>query len=169
MRGRKESGDFIRQARRDLIYEEHVQDPYLARGKLAEPTVCPECGAVYHAGRWQWAPEPEGAHTHSCPACSRIHDHVPAGILSLSGDFFREHKDDIMHLIQHTEEKEKAKRPLERIMSIENTGGEEEILISFTGIHLVKRAGDALRHAYQGEFDFAYSERDDLVRAHWVR
>ncbi|MEJ2694714.1 MAG: BCAM0308 family protein [Candidatus Thiodiazotropha sp.] len=169
MSGRGKQSDYARKPRRDCLYGEHLQDPYLARGKLEEPTVCPDCGAVFHKGRWQWGPEAEGVHTHRCPACSRIHDHIPAGSLSLGGEFFRQHKDEIMHLIQHTEAKEKAAHPLERIMCIEEIGDGEQALISFTGIHLVKRTGEALRHAYQGDFDFTYSERDDVVRAHWAR
>ena len=169
MTGRKKSSDFIHQPRRDRMYEEHVQDPYLKLGKLAEPTVCPECGAVYQTGRWQWVKQPEGAYANLCPACSRIHDHIPAGILSLHGDFFQQHKEEIFHLIKHTEEQEKAEHPLERIMNIEETGDPEHTRISFTGIHLTRRTGEALRHAYQGSFDFTYSERDDVVHASWER
>jgi len=33
---------------------EHVHDPYKTRLKLAEPTVCPKCGALFHEGRWRW-------------------------------------------------------------------------------------------------------------------
>ena len=34
--------------------QDHILDPYQARQKPAESTVCPECGAVFHDGRWQW-------------------------------------------------------------------------------------------------------------------
>ena len=169
MSGRIKSSDYIHQPRRDRMYEEHVQDPYQARGKLTEPTVCPDCGAVFHTGRWQWTRLPEGAQEHRCPACERAHDHIPAGILTLGGDFFHQHKAEIMRLIQHTEELEKAEHPLERIMSIEEKEGDQQTLISFTGIHLTKRSGEAIRHAYQGNFDFSYSDRDDVVRASWER
>ena len=34
--------------------QDHILDPYQAEQKLHEDTVCPQCGAVYHDGRWQW-------------------------------------------------------------------------------------------------------------------
>lgn len=48
-------------ARRIALHaqEDHILDPYQSQQKLSEPTVCPQCGAVYHNGRWQWAPRPE--------------------------------------------------------------------------------------------------------------
>ena len=43
--------------------EEHRHDPYKARHKLPEPTVCSQCGAVFSEGRWQWVDKAaEGAH-----------------------------------------------------------------------------------------------------------
>jgi hypothetical protein len=35
--------------------QDHILDPYQARQKLHEGTVCPQCGAVYHDGRWRAA------------------------------------------------------------------------------------------------------------------
>lgn len=169
MTGRRKSDDFIHQPRRDRMYEEHVQDPYQARGKLPEPTVCPDCSAVFHKGRWQWGDAPKEADEHRCPACSRIHDGVPAGILTLSGEFFASHKEEIMHLVHNTEEKEKAEHPLERVMNVEEQTDKQCTLITFTGIHLTKGVGEALRHAYQGQFDFQYSDRDGVLHANWKR
>ena len=48
-------------------FQERVQDTYKTKGKLPEPTVCPQCGAVYHKGRWQWLPEPEKPHEQLLP------------------------------------------------------------------------------------------------------
>lgn len=169
MTGRRKHEDYIQQPRRDRMYEEHLEDPYLERGKPAEPAVCPDCGAVFHKGRWQWSDAPEAAHEHRCPACSRIHDRIPAAILTLSGEFFATNRQEIMRLIHSKEEREKAEHPLERIMRIEEWPEENRTIVSFTGIHLAKSTGAALHHAYQGEFDFAYSERDDLLRANWER
>jgi anti-sigma factor ChrR (cupin superfamily) len=151
------------------MYEEPVQDPYQARGKLPEPSVCPDCGAVFHNGRWQWGAAPESVHQHLCPACSRIHDKVPAGILTLSGDFFETHKEEIMGLIRNAEEKEKAEHPLERIMAIEEQAEEQLTVITYTSIHLTKGTGEALHHAYHGEFDFEYADRDGVLHASWKR
>lgn len=167
MTGKDNSGDYIHQPRRDRMYEQHVEDPYVKRGKWQEPTVCPDCNAVYHDGHWQWADIPEGAHQHRCPACSRIHDKVPAGILSLEGEFLSEHKDEILSLIHNEESKEKAQRPLERIMSIEEeTDG---VVIQYTGIHLTKSTGAAIHKAYQGDLNTDFNDRDAQIRVAWKR
>jgi hypothetical protein len=52
----KHESDIPRQPRRDRLIREHVHDPYKTRLKLPEPTVCPQCGAVFNEGRWHWAP-----------------------------------------------------------------------------------------------------------------
>ena len=167
MTGRHDSKDFIHQPRRDKMYEEHTQDPYHAREKWKEPTTCPDCGAIYHKGKWVWGDAAEGAHSHRCPACARIHDHVPAGFLSLKGDFLAGHKDEIMHLIKNHEQKEKAQHALERIMSIrEEDGG---LAIEFTGVHLTKGTGEALHHAYQGDLTVDYNDKDAQIRVQWIR
>jgi hypothetical protein len=41
--------------RRDQRLLETAMDSYKTKGKLREPTVCPDCGAVFHAGRWSLA------------------------------------------------------------------------------------------------------------------
>lgn len=169
MTGRHKSNDFVHHPRRDRIYEEHVQDPYQARGKPPEPTVCPDCSAVFQKGRWQWNQANADAHQQRCPACSRIHDKVPAGILTLSGEFSEAHNEEIMGMIHNLEEKEKAAHPLERIMSIEHLVDEQLTKITLTSVHLTKGIGEALHHAYNGEFNFKYTDRDSTMHATWRR
>lgn len=167
MTGRHTPSDFIHQPRRDRMYEAHVQDPYMSRSKLSEPTVCPGCKAVYHKGHWQWGDAPADAHEHRCPACQRMHDHMPAGTLTVGGEFFAAHREEIMHLIHNLETKEKAEHALERIMDInDETDG---VTINFTGSHLTRGTGEALHHAYQGELKFHFTDKDDAMQASWRR
>lgn len=148
------------------LLKEQVHDAYKARGKLPEPTVCPQCGAVFHEGRWQWLPAPSGAHQETCPACHRIRDDYPAGFLTLQGDFFHAHRDEIMNLVKNTEERERAVHPLQRIMAIEETKG--GTLVSTTDPHLARGIGEALHHAYQGALKLSYSSEEYLVRVNWT-
>jgi len=153
--------------RRDRLLRERVHDPYKTRLKLPEPTVCPECGSVYHAGRWQWSDAPAGAHEERCQACHRLHDKYPAGELTLHGGFVKKHRDEIVALARHTETRENAEHPLHRIMDIADT--EDGLSITTTDIHLPRRIGEALFDAFAGDLDFHYTEETYFIRVSWTR
>jgi hypothetical protein len=119
--------------RKDRLIRERVHDPYKTRLKLAEPTVCSQCGAVFHKGRWQWASRPVGAQELLCQACRRTNDRYPAGQLTLSGGFLKRHRPELLNLARNQEEQEKAEHPLHRIMAIEE--GSDEVVIKTTDIH----------------------------------
>lgn len=157
---------FSKICRHDNLFQERVHDAYKSRGKLHEPSVCSECGAVFHAGRWQWLQAPADAHQETCPACHRIRDHYPAGYLSLKGSFFSSHRDEIMQLLHHHEKHERAEHPLKRIIAIEEKPG--ETLVSTTDIHLARGMGEALHHAYQGELEYHYNPEENLLRVNWA-
>ena len=78
--------------RRDRLIHEHVHDPYKTRLKLVDPSVCPQCGAVYESDRWRWGPAPADAGEQLCQACHRINDQYPAGEVHLSGEFLALHQ-----------------------------------------------------------------------------
>jgi NMD protein affecting ribosome stability and mRNA decay len=153
--------------RRDRLLQEAEHDTYKTKGKLPEPTVCPDCGAVFHAGRWQWLARPAAAHEERCPACHRQHDEFPAGYVHLSGDFLHAHEAEILSLVRHQEAQEKAEHPLKRIMKIAQVAAGYEI--TTTDIHLARRIGEALHHAYQGELEFHYNPQQCLLRVNWLR
>jgi|APFre7841882724_1041349.scaffolds.fasta_scaffold145725_1 NMD protein affecting ribosome stability and mRNA decay len=148
------------------LFEQDI-DAYKSKGKLSEPTVCKECGAVYHEGRWQWIEAPAKADQKICPACHRIHDNNPAGFVTLQGPFFNTHCEEIRRLIQHHAEHERVEHPLKRIMAIENRGG--AMLVTTTDTHLARGIGEAVRHAYQGELKVDHTPGENLVRVHWSR
>ncbi len=149
------------------LFDDPIHDPYQLREKLAEPCVCSDCGAVYHQGRWQWSVAPEHAAQVRCAACQRIHDHLPAGYVTLEGHFITQHHDEILQLIHHVEENEKREHPLQRIMALEQLP--ESLLVTTTDIHLARGIGEALHHAYQGDLDFHYNKEEYLLRVRWRR
>jgi len=167
MTGPRKPSDYLRQGRHDRLIRELEHDPYHSKRKVPEPTVCPECGAVFHHGRWSWDERPAEAHETLCPACHRIHDRVPAGFLTLGGEFLAEHKDEILHLIHNFEKRERAEHPLQRIMGVEEQ--DEGLVITFTDPHLARGVGEAVEHAYRGELDFKYTEGEYLLRVTWQR
>ncbi len=151
----------------DRLLQERLHDSYKIKGSLHDPTVCPTCKAVFHQGRWQWMPPPAGAIKHACPACMRIHDHYPAGFVSLSGSFFETHRDEILLLTQTVEKHEREQDPLKRIMATENESGKS--LVTTTDIHLARIIGETIHHTYQGELEFRYNERRSLLLVNWKR
>lgn len=149
------------------LFEQDV-DAYKAKGKLSEPTVCQQCGAVYHEGRWQWLETtPSNADSETCPACHRIHDNFPAGFVTLEGPFFNDHCEDIRRLIQNHALHERIEHPLKRIIAIENKDG--AMLVTTTDTHLARGIGEAVRHTYQGELKVDHVSGENLVRVHWSR
>ncbi len=153
--------------RRDQLMQESVHDSYQSKGKLPEPTVCPECGAVFHQGRWQWMERPAKSHKTTCPACQRINDRFPAGYVLLGGAFLDAHEAEITQLLRHHEEKENAEHPLQRIMAV--TRNAQGMEVTTTGIHLARALGDALHHAYQGTLEYHYNPDQMLLRVSWMR
>jgi len=149
------------------LLREWVHDTYKSKHKLPEPTVCRGCGAVYHKGRWRWGDAPAGADEDTCAACLRIEDNVPAGYLTLQGEFLAGHRDEIMNLIRNVEEKERSDHPLKRIMEVREEA--DGVVITFTDPHLARGAGEAVYQAYKGELDFSYQEQMNLLRVFWKR
>ena len=73
-----------------------------------------------------------------------------------------------MHnLIRNTEKQENGEHPLERIMTF--AAEEEHFLVTTTGIHLARRIGEALKHAYQGNLDLTYGDGEQSIRVIWRR
>jgi len=142
-----------------------VIDPYQAQQKLNEPTTCRQCGAVYHQGRWQWGEAPTGVHKDLCPACRRINDKLPAGVIALHGNIAPEVKAQISHLARNVETAENSEHPLNRIIGFEET--EEGLMISTTDIHLPRRIGEALRRAFHGEIEMYFDDGGYFMRVDW--
>jgi NMD protein affecting ribosome stability and mRNA decay len=135
--------------------------------KLNEGTVWPQCGAVYHEGRWRWLAKGEGVAEELCAACRRINDKFPAGVVTLRGDFVREHKEKMIRLARHQEEAEKQEYPLNRIINIEEDA--QGVMINTTDIHLPRRIGEAAKRAFHGEIEENFEEDGYFVRMTWMR
>lgn len=142
------------------------KDPYRPGEKMPEPTMCPDCGAVFHRGRWRWGAAPEGATATRCEACRRIHDNFPAGTLVATGKFTPARVTEIEAVARHQEKSETAEHPLNRIMSIEHSGS-DGMVITTTDLHLPRRIARALEKAFGGQLDEHYENDGDTVRITW--
>jgi hypothetical protein len=142
-------------------------DAYRMPAKLAEPTVCPDCSAVFHKGRWQWLEAPANANQETCPACKRIHDNFPAGYITLEGPYFDTHSEEILRTVQNHEQHERLEHPLKRIIATKRQG--DTTVITTTDIHLARGIAEAVKHAFQGEPELHYNPGENLLRAYWMR
>lgn len=154
-------------SRSDRLLRERTHDTYKSKRKLSEPTACPECGAVFHKGRWSWAAKPAKANESLCPACRRVHDRYPAGYVTLAGEFAVGHHEEVLSVARNVEAREKAEHPLKRIMDVEKK--DDEVLITTTDMHLARSIGDALKHAYEGELEYQYTKEQNIIRVSWKR
>lgn len=165
--GRGSGENERRRPRRDRLLRERRHDPYEEREKPPEPTRCPDCGAVFRNGRWSWAALPGIGADHLCPACRRTRDELPAGIVTLSGSFLADHRDEILRLVDHIESREKTGHPLKRIMAVREE--DDVTVITTTDLHLARQIGDSLRSAYQGRLIYSYPPGADVLRVSWQR
>jgi hypothetical protein len=149
------------------LMDEVVHDPLQAQEKMTEPMVCKNCQAVFRKGRWQWLAPPKNARQGQCPACKRIQQKMPAGYVTIEGAFALDHRDELLRLIHHLENHEKAEHPLKRIMWTEQR--EDGLLVTTTDIHLAHGIGEALHHAYKGELDAQFNDAEYLLRVRWRR
>jgi len=105
--------------------------------KVADSLMCDDCNVVHHGGRWYWGAPPFGeVRGGVCPACRRVRDRHPAGVIRIPTPLVRT-AGDVEHLLRSIEQIEKAEHPLERIIAIETQG--DDLRITTTGIHMARR------------------------------
>jgi len=152
-----------------------VTDPYLPRGGSRKISVCEGCRAVYMNKRWYADGAVEAAKLRNpeaakivCPACLKIRDNFPGGIVTLKGEYVLPHKKELMKLIKNEEERARGLNPLERVMSVKENGY-GSLVISTTNEKLAQRLGRAVKKAFHGEVAYKWSHDNKLVRVDWAR
>lgn len=153
--------------RRDLLTPEREHDPYKSVAKLAGAVQCPSCEAIFVRGRWAWSQPPPGAIDHLCPACARIADQYPAGLIRIEGDFSKQHRAEILNLVHNCQEQEARTHPLSRIIKLDANEGALEI--TTTDLHLPRVIGNALERAFKRQAKFNYDREGYFVRVTWRR
>ncbi|MDA8100394.1 MAG: BCAM0308 family protein [Nitrospiraceae bacterium] len=149
------------------------KDPYLPRGASGKVGICEGCNAVYRNKRWyaglsEARAEDADAVKVVCPACLKIRDDFPEGIVTLTGGYALTHKQEVLNLVKNEEIRARGFNPLERVMSIRENGY-GGIVISTTNEKLAQRIGRALKKAFHGEVKYQWSRENKLVRVDWMR
>jgi len=152
---------------------DRTRDPYIPRKGPLDVGVCPACHAISRKKRW-YVDEAEylslartGAALRRCPACRKIADRFPSGVVTLRGKFLQTHRGEILSIVRNEERRARETNPLERIMDIREGNGSVEILT--TDEKLAQRIGREIRKAYQGTATYKWSEDANLVRVDWSR
>lgn len=151
-----------------------LDDPYRVTVHQPDDTVCSRCDAVVRRQRWSLDPERKAlvlssgpAHEVLCPACRRVTEQVPEGIVTLSGDFWPAHRDEILHHIRNAEVDALGTNPLSSIADIHEVDGTLQVFT--TTEKLAQRIGRSLQKAYSGKVQFVWSDGRKLVRVTWER
>jgi NMD protein affecting ribosome stability and mRNA decay len=142
--------------------------PYLPKRGLPEGARCKGCGIVYHNKRWQMeATGEEPSCEVLCPACQRMEDGNPAGVVTLSGAYLAAHGEEILNSIKQQEAKHREKNPLGRIMEIRDENG--QITVTTTEDKLAQKIGREIYKSQRGELHYKWSHDLKQVRVEWMR
>ena len=149
-------------------------DPYMNEKLSSGKVVCPRCYSFYINKRWHkddkklnnLLKDKEFKHS-LCPACKKTKDKFPQGIVTLKGQFFAEHRDEILRLVANEEKKAVAFNPLDRIIEIKNNGS--QAVISTTSEKLAQRIGKAVKRACNGTIRYSWSVENKMARVRWER
>lgn len=151
---------------RTRVYPDKRHDTYQEDEKREGTLMCDRCGCAWMDGRWSWDPVPLDAESTICPACRRIEDNYPAGIVRIDGPFVQTHAEEIRNLIRQVESSEKGEHPMERFLEFPEEGPPWNI--TTTGTHLARRIGESLNAAFEGELRIDYRP-ETFLRVWWSR
>jgi hypothetical protein len=87
--------------------------------------------------------------------------------VSLAGEYFRTHRDEVLARVRNCESAEGREHPLERNMAVRANGA--GALGTTTDMHLARRIGEALRKSFKGAVEVHYNRADNLLRVDWRR
>jgi len=152
--------------------EQSKQDPYAMLKAPKGPAICRKCKAIYSNKRWH-LDEAEarklgtspGTQKLVCPACQKIRDDFPEGIVALQWSALRDHEVEIRGLIANVEARAISVNPLERVMKIVRR--RKDLEVQTTNDRLAQRIGRELVRAYKGKVTYHWAHRDMLVRVAW--
>ncbi len=153
---------------------ERSSDVYLPKKGMKEAAVCGKCHLVYQNKRWSMDEAEAGrllaesqARRGTCPACRRMEDSLPAGIVTFSGTYFMQHEREILDIIKNTESKSRVSNPLGRVMEISQDGS--VLTVSTTEDKLAQKLGKEVYRAHKGELRYLWAHDQNMVRVNWQR
>jgi hypothetical protein len=155
-----------RSLRRPAQPDAHTPEP-VVEPKFPDPVACPECGASYRNGRWTWAGADDDMLKLKCPACRRTEANYPAGELTLTGPFLREHRADVLNIVMTREARARRDYPMQRLIEVFDVPG--GVRVTTTDGSLARSLALAIHEACKGELDLRFEKDPAFVRAAWFR
>jgi NMD protein affecting ribosome stability and mRNA decay len=139
-----------------------------------EAALCTQCHALYRGKRWSFdaALYERLAGTDKvrevvCPTCRKIKDHFPEGILTLSGEFFAQHQEEIVRLLEKEAARVAGRSVADRIIRIVSEG--DKLVVETTTEKMAQHLGRTIYKAYKGDLHFRWGEVERFVRVYWSR
>jgi len=161
---------------RNVLARDQLQDTnnqYIPEFHIEDDTVCSRCHAFYQNQHWnrdEGRAETminAGANQIVCPGCKIIEERNPRGIVTLSGDYWPRHRDDILNLVRNEETRGMHTNPLERIIDVREEG--DRLIIETTNEKLAQKIARSIDKAHNGSLDYHWPNGNHLVRVYWER
>jgi hypothetical protein len=89
-----------------------------------------------------------------------------AGIISMSGRFVTDHKQEILELVRTVEEGHRAAHPEDHLIEIKDKK-DGSVVITFTSAPLARTVAETLYRAHWGELDTTYTDQRERVHITW--
>jgi NMD protein affecting ribosome stability and mRNA decay len=145
--------------------------PERATGRLAEPSVCERCGAVYSRRVWRrrrvaTAGLLDRAVWTQCPACKQSRGGEYCGRVVIRGAFAAANQEPIRQRIQNVAKHAEFTQPERRLVSAEFQDGVLEVLT--TSQKLAHRIAHELKKVFRGRASYKWSD-DGSLFAVWER
>jgi len=151
-----------------------TEDPYQPE-EGQEASICASCNALYQSKRWFFDEKLARSLAGTakvrevvCPTCRKVKDRYPEGILTLSGEFLKDHKDEIVTLLENEAARVGKRSVDDRIIQM-NPEGKDKLVLETTTEKLAQHLGRAVYRAYKGELNFRWAAMNKFVRVYWSR
>lgn len=140
-------------------------------GRLAEPTVCERCGAIFSRRTWRrpravTAALLERAVWRQCPACKQTRGGAYCGRVIVRGAFMVANEAAIRQRIQNVAARAQFTQPERRLVSADREGDVLDVLT--TSQKLAHRIVRELKKAFRGRASYKWSD-DGSLFAVWER
>lgn len=140
-------------------------------GRLSEPAVCQQCGAILSRRTWRRDRKVSGrvldrATWTTCPACKQAGSGEYWGRVVIRGTYATAQEDAIRRRIANVDARAQVTQPERRVVSAERHGAVFEVLT--TSQKLAHRIVHELQKAFRGRASYKWSDDGSLL-AVWER